>query len=406
MNPPPTLGTVLASLDLGHDRRLVVTSGPDGLAAEPAAPDAGGGWRRAHPGDGAAEALLDLLAGVRGSVMHGNFTVRSWTERTAVGERPIAAVDQTNESVIVGDAAVVKWATHLQDGPHPAPRRISTLQDNGFRGMPSPWGLVTWQPPAGPQTLVATIDEYLPGAVDGWTWAVDLVTEAARGPDARPGPVVTATTAVGRVVAELHAALAGTAALADEAEAAHWRDAAFATLASAAALGTSVLRERRAEIEDILGQLGDLAGTRVIEGHGDLHVGQVLYGDGRFVVTDFDGNPVLTAAERVRPIPAALDVAGMAQSLAHVAVVAGKHSALDARAVAEVDRVARQAFLAAYANRLAELGHRDLYDPAPLRAFRLQQVLREIIYAATHLPRWMYVPDAALPALLDERNVP
>ena len=44
----------------------------------------------------------------------------------------------------------------------------------------------------------------------------------------------------------------------------------------------------------------------------------------------------------------------------------------------------------------------DLYDPAPLRAFRTQQVLREIIYAARHLPRWMYVPDAALPALLDE----
>ena len=34
--------------------------------------------------------------------------------------------------------------------------------------------------------------------------------------------------------------------------------------------------------------------------------------------------------------------------------------------------------------------------------FRMQQVLREIIYAARHLPRWMYVPDAALPALLDE----
>ncbi|MET0701574.1 MAG: glucosamine kinase [Mycobacterium sp.] len=407
MSPPPTLGTVLDVLDLGQDRRLVITEGPDGLAAVPAAPDADGGWRRARPGDGAAEALLHLLAGVRGSVPHGSFTVRSWTERAAVGERPIAAVDQTNESVIVGDAAVVKWATHLQDGPHPAPVRISTLRDNGFRGMPTPWGLITWQPPTGAQTLVATIDEYVPGAVDGWTWAVDLMTEAARGPDARPAQVITATTAVGHVVAELHAALAGTATVADDAAASHWRDAAFATLASAASLGTSaLLRERRNEIDVILDQLGALAGTRVIEGHGDLHVGQVLYGDGRFVVTDFDGNPVLTAAERVRPIPAALDVAGMAQSLAHVMIVAGKHSALDARAAAEVDRMARQAFLRAYTSRLTELGHADFYDPVPLRAFRLQQVLREIIYAATHLPRWMYVPDAALPALLDERNVP
>ena len=47
-------------------------------------------------------------------------------------------------------------------------------------------------------------------------------------------------------------------------------------------------------------------------------------------------------------------------------------------------------------------GLAELYDPGALRAFRLQQVLREIVYAARHLPRWMYVPDAALPALLDE----
>ena len=51
-----------------------------------------------------------------------------------------------------------------------------------------------------------------------------------------------------------------------------------------------------------------------------------------------------------------------------------------------------------------ERGLADLYDADALRAFRLQQVLREIVYAARHLPRWMYVPDAALPALLDEES--
>ena len=70
--------------------------------------------------------------------------------------------------------------------------------------------------------------------------------------------------------------------------------------------------------------------------------------------------------------------------------------------MAEVDTLAGAAFLGAYADRIAQLGHADLYDPAPLHAFRTQQVLREIIYAARHLPRWMYVPDAAIPVLLDE----
>ena len=62
----------------------------------------------------------------------------------------------------------------------------------------------------------------------------------------------------------------------------------------------------------------------------------------------------------------------------------------------------REAFLDAYTHRLDQHGLADLYDAGALRAFRLQQVLREIVYAARHLPRWMYVPDAALPALLDE----
>ena len=62
--------------------------------------------------------------------------------------------------------------------------------------MPAPWGLVTWTPSDGAATLVTTIDEYLPGAVDGWTWAVDLVTEAARGLPPHPAAVVEAAAAL------------------------------------------------------------------------------------------------------------------------------------------------------------------------------------------------------------------
>lgn len=359
--------------------------------------------RRARSGDGVAEALLGLLARSGEVETQGWFTIRSWTGRTALGERLIG-VDQTNESVIVGDTAVVKWATHLQEGPHPAPRRIEVLRDAGFAGMPSPWGLITWHPPGGAETLVASIDEYLPDAVDGWTWAVELITDAARA--GLPAPAVYAATDVGSLVAKLHAALAGTVSVATEHDAARWRDAAFATLETVCTLGDStsvaIARARRGEIETILGELGTLAGTPVIEGHGDLHVGQVLCSNGRFVVTDFDGNPVLQARERMLPIPAALDVAGMAQSLAHSAVVARKYTPLDDAALASVDKAVRSAFLSAYTDRIAQLGHAALFVPGPLHAFRTQQVLREIIYAARHLPRWMYVPDAALPALLDE----
>lgn len=388
-------------LDLGDGKRLAVVTDGEGLAAVPQTRDGPGPWRRAQPGDGVADALLDVLA--RGSSTSGGFAVRSWTTRTMKGERSVG-VDQTNESVIVGDAAVVKWATRLQDGPHPAPRRIGLLRDAGFTGMPLPWGLVTWTPAGGAETLVASVDEYLPGAVDGWTWAVDLITKAAE--DRDPAPFVAATVDVGTVVAELHAALSSTATLASAGDATRWRDAALDALETVCALDDSAsvryARGHRVELQTLLEELGGLAGTPVIEGHGDLHVGQVLESHGRFVVTDFDGNPVLAAPQRMLPIPAAYDVAGMAQSFAHAAVVASRYTSLDPAALAHGDQAGRSAFLDAYARRLRSLGHPDLYDPKPVRALRIQQVLREVVYAERYLPRWMYVPDAALPALLHD----
>ena len=393
----------LDTLDLANGKRLAIVAEGDGLAAVPMVRDPSGQWRRARAGDGVAEALLNVLAGQSGTVTYGDFTVQSWAQRTAMGEKAIG-VDQTNESVIVGDAAVVKWATHLQEGPHPAPHRIAVLREAGFDGTPAPWGLITWRPADGEETLAASVDEYLPEAVDGWTWAVDVITDAARGD--HPDRAFNAARKVGRLVADLHAALAQTASVASPEQAIQWRDSALQTLEDVCALPDSpsvvVARQYRAKIETTLSRLDSLAGAPVIDGHGDLHVGQVLRSDKRFVVTDFDGNPVLAAEERVRPIPAALDVAGMTQSLAHAAIVAAKYAVLDPQTLARVDGLLRMAFLDAYADRLAELGHGALYDAGSLYPFRMQQVLREIIYAAQHLPRWMYVPDAALAALLDE----
>lgn len=309
-------------------------------------------------------------------------------------------VDQTNESVVVGEAAVVKWATHLQDGPHPAIPRLSVLRE--FPGIPTPWGLICWHPTDAAETVVAALDEFLPGAVDGWTWAVELITTAALGEHANLAPV----SDVGGLIAELHAALSPTATVATRADAAQWRLEALSTLDTTCQITDSASAHfaatHRTTLEAILDELGTLAGQPVIAGHGDLHVGQILRSANGFVVTDFDGNPVLPASRRAQPIPAALDVAGLTQSLTHAAIVAKKYTALEPRALAAVDAASRSAFLAAYTTRLAELGHAELYDESALRAFRVQQVLREIIYAARHLPRWMYVPDAALPALLDE----
>ncbi|MCV7228099.1 aminoglycoside phosphotransferase [Mycolicibacterium komossense] len=394
-------------LRLGDRHGLAIVDRGGRLSAVPAVAVADGDrWRRADPGDGTAEALLQLLAGTPGHSAQGRFEVVSWTSGPApTTERPIT-VDQTNESIIVGDRAVVKWATHLEPGPHPAPSRLAALTAAEFTAMPTPWGLVTWTPHDGAETLVATVTGYLPGAVDGWTWAVELFKDAARSGDHTT--VISICSSLGTVVADLHASLAATVTTSTRADAQRWRDGAFATLAAARELATpantQLLLDLAEQITAVLERLSTLVDIPILDAHGDLHVGQVLRTDDQLVVADFDGNPVLPPAERVLPVPAAVDLAGILQSLTHVAIVAAERSELSPERLAPVDADARGSLLDAYLHRLSQTGHADLHIEHALTAFRLQQVLREIVYAGRHLPRWMYVPDAALPALLEEMS--
>jgi maltokinase len=109
------LPETLDALDLTDGKRLAIVADGDGLAALPMVREPDGRWRRARAGDGVAEALLNVLARQAGPVTAGRFTIQSWFKRAALGEKAID-VDQTNESVIVGDSAVVKWAAIFRRG--------------------------------------------------------------------------------------------------------------------------------------------------------------------------------------------------------------------------------------------------------------------------------------------------
>lgn len=338
----------------------------------------GGRVHRARPGDGAAQALLQLLAS--GDSVPAGFRVSAWHHRTAVGERAIS-VDQTNESVVVGDAAVVKWSFLAEEGPHPAPSLLSLLDDAGFTGMPRPWAALEWE-----GRLVALAVDYVTGARDGWSWAVEDIASLD------PRRARATGRAVGDLIADFHGALASTRRNATRDEVAGWSRDALADLDRALASSSSpVLTDHADEVRALLAAIPDDEVT-VQRVHGDLHVGQVLRaGNDEHVLTDFDGNPVVPARERVRDQPVALDVAGMAQSFSHVGIVAARrHPALDPARVAECAAQARAAFLSAC----------DPVEDGLVRAYSLRQVCREFTYAATHLPRWAYVPEAALPMLL------
>ena len=375
---------------------------------------AGEALTRAVPGDGAAAALTRLLVDVKDAVNTG-FSITTFALVDV--EVPVAGaaeramdVDQTHESVIVGDAAVVKWAVSAE--PTPAPKLVAHLSAAGFTEMPQPWGFVTWVE-GEQQVLVASVMGYLPGAGDGWTWAVlDAGDFAARG-----GDLDTSTAAfddVGTVVADLHVAFATPTEVmvspeqrAEVGEAEQWRDLAHSLLDQAVASVDGVEGDRLAALREPIGAVLDglksVAGTTTIPVHGDLHIGQLLRWEGGYAVADFDGNPVLSVAERLVPQPAARDVAGMLQSIDHVGrVVLRRVEGAEASRVRVWIAEAQARFLDAYRRRLSERGCSDLLDDRLLRPFQVEQECREFLYAVRHLPRWRYVPDQALQALFPQ----
>ena len=411
--------SVAAVTELAPSRWLGVfrTSGGDCLAA-PFGLDEGKPTR-ARPGDGAARSLIEHLRSGHPELSN-NFRSTSFVDEHSpvlagwVGwageapERPML-VDQTHESVVVGDQAVVKWA--VQAEPTPAPVLIAHLRAAGFKEMPEPWGFVTWAD-GSDELLVASVVQYLPGATDGWTWAVaDAADFAVRG--ASLESAVSQLSAVGSVVADMHVAMATPSSvigspesIADRGQLLRWRDLALGLLREAidsvdgpegarlAALGP--------EIVEAIQELGAVDETTTIPVHGDLHVGQVLRWDGGFALGDFDGNPVLPVTTRLSAQPAARDVAGMLQSIDHVGrVVRRRVEGADPDGVREWITIAQQRFLGAYRERLGECGREALFDDRLMLAFRAEQECREFLYAVRHLPRWRYVPDQALQALFD-----
>lgn len=398
------VATCVDLLSLSPRRAIAIVAGADASIVPVPLTLGDGEVRRARPGDGAAQELIAMLEG--GSRSLGRFELTAWQHDPVSGERAID-VDQTNESVVVGDAAVVKWSAQADEGPHPAPSIFAELDRVGFTGCPRPWGVLQWRPrPGAACRMLALIVDYVPGSRDGWSWVVEEIRVAAEHDDARGMSAVGER--VGALVASFHLALAGTARPATEEESTSWRVGALAdldvALASTSGWTHELLASRADEVRAILGRTPRQRST-VTRVHGDLHVGQVLRSDvggaPTYLLTDFDGNPIVEPADRARQQPAALDVAGMTQSLRHAGLVVRKHNAdIDPDAVHDAVSHARVAFLQAYRRHLGTRA--ELLEEGLLRPFALRQVCREFTYAATHLPRWSYVPEGALPILLGE----
>ena len=149
-------------------------------------PVTGPGTDRAGPGDGVAAALVGLLG--PGPARVGSFELVRRYAAPATGEQAVTA-DQTNESVVVGGAAVVKWTVRPTTDPHPAPHRLAAADGGRLHRDAAAVGPAAVARPAPGRLRAGACSRRsattCPAPTDGWEWAVDDLRAVAAG-DVRP----------------------------------------------------------------------------------------------------------------------------------------------------------------------------------------------------------------------------
>ncbi|MFI0242408.1 phosphotransferase [Streptomyces sp. NPDC016845] len=299
--------------------------------------------------------------------------------------RPLAA-EQSNSSVVYGDALIAKVFRRVLPGTNPDLELPLALAREGCDRVPAP---VAWYESADGETTLGVLQPYLKGAADGFDLALKhLVEQQDFTAEARE---------LGRATAEVHTALARALPTVTFTRA-HLEQLAAAMTARLEATAHQVpallphlpgLRTAFEALADLAGEGRTWQAQRV---HGDLHLGQCLRDpSGFWRLIDFEGEPSRPLAERRMPHPPHRDVAGMLRSFDYAA-----------RSHRPWNPAWSDACRAAYCAGYASAAGRDpRTDPVLLRAYETDKAVYEALYEARHRPDWLPVPLAALARLAE-----
>lgn len=379
--------------------------------------------------------LVDAFA--RGTILAREGSATRWIVESE-GTKPLvvppharltlASAEQTNSSIIIEGEAILKLYRKLEPGVHPDVEvtRFLTLERQ-FAHVPVLLGAIRFEDEAG-VTTAGMLQELVPGAVDGWTFALRRASQfitGGRDATAESVPFREEARQLGTITRAMHDTLASGApgtefvpAPASASDVTAWCHSARRTIARALdaleaahrdrRLPHALHRETRAVLDRrdellerpsrIAAHIGADAGD-VARTHGDYHLGQVLRSaTDRFLVIDFEGEPARPLRERRARQSPLRDVAGMLRSFAYAAAVSGKG---DARAD-EWERACRDAFIDGYfngsVNAIAEESRPGLLPRSAdnvrhlLELFETEKVFYELRYELDHRPEWVWIP--------------
>ena len=287
----------------------------------------------------------------------------------------IPRADQSNSSLVFDDRFIMKLFRKIEPGQNPDLEIGRFLTERArFPHVPALCGALEYQDPrdSDEPATVAVLHQLMPNEGDAWSHALGslgryyerllsegegLEADVEHLPpllglaEAKPsalaedlmGDYLDLAELLGRRTAELHGALASDTtdpAFAPEPVTAHYQRALYQGMRATArrrlrelrrslrglgepahALAEEVL-ERESEITGRFEALiADRVRASLIRGHGDYHLGQVLYTGNDFVLIDFEGEPARPLSERRIKRVALRDVGSMLRSYDYAAEV-------------------------------------------------------------------------------------
>ncbi len=375
--------------------------------------------------------------------------------------------EQSNTSIIYGDALILKLIRRVEYGPNPEHEILRFLTEQAkFEKAPQLAGVIEYELSDGKIITLAVLETLVANQGGAWNHTLEELGrffERASSwrygfPQSEenqlsffdllnyvPPPVVSETVGIyleealtlGRRTAELHLALATpTDDLAFTPE--DFTEEEFQQLSNS-------FREHARKVYDILEQsqktLPEQIGEKFqniiasfpsiqsllekvasrntdvvkIRVHGDYHLGQLLWVKNDFVIIDFEGEPARSIEERRKKQSPLKDLAGMIRSFSYAA-----HAALNSFAQNRPEgrnQLAPWALMwekwvsAAFLKGYLELVRGARFVPTDpvefntlLSAFLLDKALYELNYELSHRPDWVRIPVAGIELLLESTN--